>query len=205
MPRWAASRTSGSPREEGSNLSQWAVARDGAKHAGKRPLALTNLANWFSRHDASQRWPSPGQGRTEAMPGLIAQLSPAVDGIRLSLHVLAAAVWVGGQLTLAGLVPTARQLGPDAPRRLARAFARLSWPAYFVLLVTGIWNVAAVSKGQGTAWQVVLGVKIAVVLFAGAGAYLHGRARTPTATSIWGAVAGVASLAALVMGVFLAG
>ena len=59
-------------------------------------------------------------------------LSPAIDGIRLSLHVLAAAVWVGGQLTLAELVPTVRKLSPEATKLAARAFARLSWPAFAI-------------------------------------------------------------------------
>ena len=36
--------------------------------------------------------------------------------VRLFLHVLAATVWVGGQLTLAGLVPGLRAISPDAPR-----------------------------------------------------------------------------------------
>ena len=36
--------------------------------------------------------------------------------VRLFLHVLAASVWVGGQITLAGLVPGLRGLGADAPR-----------------------------------------------------------------------------------------
>ena len=40
--------------------------------------------------------------------------------VRLFLHVLAATVWVGGQLTLAGLVPGLRTLSPDAPRVVAR-------------------------------------------------------------------------------------
>ena len=31
-------------------------------------------------------------------------LSPTVDTVRLFLHVLAASVWVGGQIVLAGLV-----------------------------------------------------------------------------------------------------
>lgn len=136
---------------------------------------------------------------------LIAQLAPAVDGIRLSLHVLAASVWVGGQIVVAGLVPTARQLGQDAPRRVARAFSRLSWPAYAVLLVTGVWNVAAVQAGQPHDWDVVLDIKIAVVLLAGLAAWLHGRARNRTALAVWGAVASLSSLAALVIGVFLAG
>lgn len=132
-------------------------------------------------------------------------LASAVDGIRLSLHVLAAAIWVGGQFTLAGLVPTARGLGADAPRALARAFARVQWPAYLVLLATGVWNMSAVSKGQPHAWQVLLGVKIAVVLLAGAAAGIHSRATSRPAIAAWGAIGSLASLAALVMGVFLAG
>jgi putative copper export protein len=141
--------------------------------------------------------------RMEAL--ILAQLAPAVDAIRLSLHVLAASVWVGGQITVAGLVPTARRLGQDAPRRLARAFSRLSWPAYAVLLATGVWNVVAVHAGQPHAWNVVLGVKIAVVLLAGLAAWLHGRAGSPATLAVWGAVTSLASLAALVLGVFLAG
>jgi len=133
------------------------------------------------------------------------QLAPAVDGIRLSLHVLAAAVWVGGQITLAGLVPTARRLGEGAPGALARAFSRVQWPAYAVLLATGVWNVAAVGSPRTTSWQVVLGVKIGVVLVAGLAAYLHSRARSRAGLAAWGAVSSLSSLAALVMGVFLAG
>ena len=44
-------------------------------------------------------------------------LDVTVQTIRLFLHVLAATVWVGGQLTVAGLVPGLRALSPDAPRR----------------------------------------------------------------------------------------
>ncbi len=136
---------------------------------------------------------------------MLAALAPAVDTFRLSLHVLAAAVWVGGQITLAGLVPTARTLGEDAPRRVARAFSRLSWPAYVVLLATGVWNVGAVGKGQPNSWKVVLGVKVAVVLLAGISAWIHGRSRSRASLAVWGAVAGLSSVAALVMGVLLAG
>ena len=136
------------------------------------------------------------------MPALLA---PALDGVRLSLHVLAAAVWVGGQITLAGLVPAARSIGPTAPRTLARAFARVQWPAYAVLVATGIWNVSATHTGQPSAWQSVLSAKIAVVAVAGVSAWLHTRATTPRGLAAWGAGAALSSLAALVMGVFLAG
>jgi putative copper export protein len=136
---------------------------------------------------------------------VLAQLAPAVDGIRLTLHVLAASVWVGGQITLAGLVPTARKLGPDAGQRLARAFSRLSWPAFAVLIATGIWNVVAARAGQPHSWQIVLSAKIGVVLVAGIAAWLHGRARNRRALAVWGAVTSLSSLAALTLGVFLAG
>jgi putative copper export protein len=141
----------------------------------------------------------------DAAGGTIDRLSPAIDGIRLSLHVIAAAVWVGGQFTLAGLVPAARRLGPAAPAALARAFARIQWPAYAVLLVTGIWNVSAVGTTATGAWKAVLGVKIAVVLLAGLGAWLHSRSRSRAGVAAWGALAALSSVAALVMGVFLAG
>ena len=113
---------------------------------------------------------------------------------------------MGGQLTLAGLVPTARELGEGAARTLARAFARIQWPAYGVLLITGFWNVSATHAGQPRAWQVVLGVKIAVVLRGRAGRLAaqpgpHARPGWPAG----GRVTALASVAALALGVFLAG
>src|SRR3974390_3206074 len=118
-----------------------------------------------------ERW-----ARLPAM--LLASLAPAVDTIRLSLHVLGAAVWVGGQIVVAGVLPTLRSLGEDAPKKVARALARPPGPAYLLLLLTGIWNVTAVQKGQPSAWQAVLGVKIGVVVLAGLGAFLHQRSTT---------------------------
>lgn len=135
-----------------------------------------------------------------------ASLASALDTVRLTLHVLAAAIWVGGQIVMAGLVGPARGLGSDAPKTLARAFARLAWPAYFVLLATGIWNISAVHASTATsAWKAVLMAKIVVVLLAGLGAFLHQRATSKAQLALWGSVGGLASVAALVMGVLLAG
>jgi putative copper export protein len=132
-------------------------------------------------------------------------LAPALDTVRLTLHVLAATVWVGGQFVMMGLVGPARQLGGDAPKVLARAFARLAWPAYAVLVVTGIWNVSVFTwSAQSFAWKAVLLAKVAVVALAGLGALLHQRATTKGQLALWGSVAGTASVAALVMGVLLA-
>ena len=107
---------------------------------------------------------------------------------------------------MTGLVGPARGLGPDAPKTLARAFARLAWPAYAVLVVTGVWNISAEGYANGdTAWKAVLIAKIAVVALAGLGVLLHQRATTPRGLALWGSVGGLASVAALVMGILLAG
>jgi putative copper export protein len=133
-------------------------------------------------------------------------LSPAVDGIRLTLHVLAASIWVGGQFTMAGLVPTARGVSADAPKKLAQALAVLLWPAFAVLVITGFWNISTITlSGQSMAWKAVLIVKLVVVVIAGVGVYLHQRSTTKRALAVWASVGGTASVAALVMGVFLAG
>ncbi len=133
-------------------------------------------------------------------------LAPTLETVRLTLHVLAAAVWVGGQIVLMGLVGPARAIGPDAPKALARAFARLAWPAFAVLVATGIWNVTAVHySSQSSAWKAVLMAKVAVVALSGLGAFLHQRATTKGQLALWGSVAGTASVAALVMGIMLAG
>jgi putative copper export protein len=133
-------------------------------------------------------------------------LAPALDTVRLTLHVLAATIWVGGQLVMAGLVGPTRDLGGDAAKILARAFARLAWPAYVVLLATGIWNVSAVHySSQDSAWKAVLMAKIVVVVLAGVGVFLHQRATSKAQLALWGSVGGLASVAALVMGILLAG
>jgi putative copper export protein len=133
-------------------------------------------------------------------------LASGVDTVRLTLHVLAASVWVGGQLVMMGLVGPARGLGGDAPKVLARAFARLAWPAYAVLVVTGFWNISTFTwSDQTTAWKAVLVAKIVVVALAGLGAALHQRATSKAQLALWGSVAGTASVAALVMGILLAG
>jgi putative copper export protein len=133
-------------------------------------------------------------------------LASGLDTLRLTIHVLAATVWVGGQIVLAGLVGPSRRLGVEAPKELARAFARMAWPAYAVLVLTGFWNISTFTwSDQTTAWKTVLIAKIVVVALAGLGALLHQKAATKAQLALWGSVAGTASIAALVMGILLAG
>jgi len=132
-------------------------------------------------------------------------LDVTVQTIRLFVHVLAATVWVGGQITVAGLVPGLRRLSPDAPRAVGRRFAQLAWPAYAVLVVTGIWNIVALDAPWRGAYGTTLIVKIVVVAIAGIAAWAHGVSTTPRPLAIWGAVAGLASVAALFLGILLHG
>src|ERR1700677_1979107 len=114
-------------------------------------------------------------------------LAPGLDTLRLTLHVLAASIWVGGQFVMRGLCGPARGLGPDAAKTLARAFARLAWPAYAVLVVTGFWNISTFTwSDQTTAWKAVLVAKIVVVALTGLGAALHQRATSKAQLALWG-------------------
>jgi hypothetical protein len=105
---------------------------------------------------------------------------------------------------LAALVPALRLAAPDAPKRAARAFNRVAWPAFAALIATGIWNVLAVGT-QGPPYRTTLVVKLVLVAASGIGALLHARARTTTGLAVWGAVTGVGAVGALFVGVLLAG
>ena len=136
----------------------------------------------------------------------VPSLAGGLGGFRLILHVLAATIWVGGQFTVVGLLPTVRTFGEEAPRAVGRALGRLLWPAYALLVVTGFWNIGALTvKDASSAWKAVLMVKIAVVVVAGVAVFLHQRASSRRATAVWGAIGALASVAALGLGVFLAG
>ena len=105
------------------------------------------------------------------------------DIVRLFLRVLAATIWVGGQLILAALVPVLRRFGADALGAAARRFNQVAWTAFAVLIVTGIWNIVAVRSQicQGASYRTTLIVKLAVVVVSGVTAALHVRSQTPGA------------------------
>ena len=132
-------------------------------------------------------------------------LAVSWDTIRLFLHVLAATIWVGGQLTLAALVPVLRRFGADAPGAAARRFNQVAWTAFGVLIVTGIWNIVAVRSQISGSYRTTLIVKLAVVVVSGVTAALHIRSRTARSRAVFGALTGLSALAALFLGVLLAG
>jgi putative copper export protein len=130
-------------------------------------------------------------------------LTTGWDSVRLFLHVTAATIWVGGQLTLAALVPALRVAGDTVPRTAARAFNRVAWPAYGVLLVTGAWNIWAEHDEIHGAYQWVLTAKVLMVAASGLTAWLHIRASTRTGLAVWGALTGLTALGAVFLGVVL--
>ncbi|MGP4028804.1 hypothetical protein [Actinomadura sp. 3N407] len=120
--------------------------------------------------------------------------------VRLFLHVLAATIWVGGQITLGALVPALR--GYEGVTKVAaRRYNMIAWPAFAVLVLTGVWNITA--GDMGDAAQRTLGVKLAFVLLSGVAAFLHTRARSKAGLAAWGALGAVGALAALFFGVQL--
>ena len=126
-----------------------------------------------------------------------------MTAFRLFLHLLAASVWVGGQIVLIGLVPTVRTLGPDAPARVARAFNRIAWPAYGIAVVTGLWNVFVLPLDElRHPW---LEIKVLVVLLSGVGAVVHQQARgNRTLLAVGGAMSVVFAVAAMYLGFLVA-
>jgi putative copper export protein len=131
-------------------------------------------------------------------------LSPNLTTLRLFLHILAASIWVGGQIALAGVVPTVRKTAPDATKAVARAYARVAWPAFAVVVLTGIWNLVEIDVADtGTTYQVTLFVKLVLVFASGVAAALHSVGRTKLALALGGAIGLLAGLGAMFCGYLL--
>jgi putative copper export protein len=127
-----------------------------------------------------------------------------VTTVRLFVHVLAATVWVGGQLTLAGLLPVLRGLGPEATRAAARQFDRLAWPAFALLVATGVWNLFEVEIGSTSIeYQISVAVKLTLVAASGIGAAAHRRTHSKAILAVGGAASAIGALGALFIGIQL--
>lgn len=131
-------------------------------------------------------------------------ISPTLETLRLFLHVLAASVWVGGQIVLAGLVPRVRAANREVLPVIAAAFARIAWPAFAVAVVTGVWNLVAVDPtAQGDAYVVTLFVKLLLVGTAAAATLVHSAGRSKLALALGGTVGLLTSLGVFWLGVVL--
>lgn len=126
-----------------------------------------------------------------------------VESLRLFLHVLAATIWVGGQITLGALVPVLRKAGADIPRVAARQFGRLAWTAFAVLIATGIWNIASYDETDRHGFAATISLKLVCVALSGIAALVHSSAKSRLWLAVGGAAAAIFSLAALFLGVVL--
>lgn len=100
------------------------------------------------------------------------------------VHLLAAATWTGGLITVAALIPAMRGAGADRPllQAVARQFGRVSWVALAVAVATGIWQVELV----GYPWA-DLSLKLTLVVIAAGLALVHqltARRSTPAVRGI---------------------
>lgn len=117
------------------------------------------------------------------------------------IHLLAAAVWTGGMLTLAALVVALRRAGADREhlQAAARMFARVSWTAMAIAIGTGIAQVVLMrlpwTYGR-------LHVKIGLVALAVIVAGVHQLTAKRTSPATRGAIQGVLMLVSV--GIFAA-
>lgn len=144
-------------------------------------------------------------------------LSLSAATLILWLHVVAACVWIGGQVTLAILIPLLR--GDRGLAALAgRRYQMVAWPAFGVLVVTGIANVG----NAGLRWSQLLdsapgrtlAVKLGLVALSGLAAGVHAFLQAPRRggqgsrrswpSAVLGSVSLLAALLAALYGVAIA-
>lgn len=119
-----------------------------------------------------------------------------IDGVVLWLHLIAAAVWVGGLITVGALVPALRSAGAERPmlQAMARRFGVVSWAAMGLAVVTG--TIQIVRLGYGWFDEPVvrkLGlVVLAIILAAG-----HQVTARRTSAAVRGALQGTILLVSL--------
>ena len=131
-------------------------------------------------------------------------LNPTSETWRLFLHVVAASVWVGGQIVLAGIVPVVRTGNREMLSLVARQFARLSWPAFLVATLTGIWSIAEINVGDlSTEYQVVLFVKLFCAGLSATAAVVHSLGNSKVTKGVGGAITLLFGLAAMFLGELL--
>jgi hypothetical protein len=78
-----------------------------------------------------------------------------MTGIVRFAHLLGAMVWVGGLITLGALIPALRRAGADRPmlQAVARQFARISWAAFAIAVLTGGWAMIDYLEAPALPWK----------------------------------------------------
>lgn len=115
------------------------------------------------------------------------------------LHLIGAAVWLGGSITLGAVVPVLRRTGVERHqlRAMARQFGRVSWTAMAVAIGSGVWLVSRTGRDWGD-----LSLKAGLVIVAVALAAFHQVTAGSSSPAKRGAMEGLILLASL--GIFAA-
>ena len=136
----------------------------------------------------------------------------------LWVHVLSACIWIGGQITVLAVLPVVRAT-PGLPAAVGRQFQRVAWPAFALLVVTGLLNVWYRQIGWATLWTTPTGhtllVKLGLVAVSGIATAVHvlhqrkrrlsGTAPSGKAPAVLGTIGLGAALSAALYGVVLHG
>ena len=131
-------------------------------------------------------------------------LTPALDTLRISLHIASVAVWVGGQIVVAAVVPRLRSEYRAALPLVANGFSRVAWPAFALAVLTGMWSVMSVDVGAtSSGYQLAMMLKVLAVLLSGGAAAIHSAGSSTAAKAIGGALGLLFALAAVVLGVLI--
>ncbi|MXW42042.1 MAG: hypothetical protein F4138_03435 [Acidimicrobiia bacterium] len=127
-----------------------------------------------------------------------------VDTVRIFLHILGAAVWVGGQVVVAAIVPALRKAHSEATQMAAQQFAKIAWPFFALAVLTGLWNLLDIEfENAANSYHITLTIKMVLVIATGVAAWLHTKATQRRNIAIWGSVSGTTAIGALLTGVAL--
>lgn len=145
-------------------------------------------------------------------------LSVSAQVFVLWVHIVAACIWIGGQVTVAAVMPLLHD-HRDLARRVGRRYQAIAWPAFVVLILTGLLNVT----NAGLRWSQLLDnpagrtliVKLAFVALSGVAAGVHSLLQAPRrghahgdsaiGSAVLGSVSLIAALLAGLYGVVIAG
>lgn len=115
--------------------------------------------------------------------------------IALYIHIIGAAIWVGGLIVVAALVPAVRKVTDDRKvvRAIANRFGVVSWTALAIQVLTGGWM--AVER----VWDTTLITKVSLVLVSAGLAGWHTMSARDQSPAVRGAIQGTILILALVI------
>ena len=125
-----------------------------------------------------------------------------LDTIRIFIHILAVAVWVGGQIVMMAIMPILKEAGIEGfPAKVAQGFQNIAWPALAVAIFSGIWNIISIDMANATtAWNIIFGIKFLLVIISGVGAFRHAKTDDPKQKGLYGAIGFGAAILAMFLG-----